>query len=645
MKTKKLLSTIFLIVSLLTVNLATAGDSRSLEQTSDGGVKLTAGYRQAAFRGETVTFTHSVQNINDDNTNVTLSLSFVADDPTWVVSLTPSSVELDEGEEILVELTVRPPANAVENAVNQIAVIAMDGNPADKFTVVDTVQVLPRGDRTYFPIIEKDAMGAIVQLREIDNQNGNGEYVVRWQAIPGTTGYILQEATNASFTDARTAYSGSALFAVIEGKTTGNYYYRVRGSQSTGWSNIEPTTVIPYPGIFGVVTYNGTPISDIALNLQCYNGSSWYTADTATTGQYGIYVFDSAPTLDGTQYCYVRYGPNTEDTRYLYLWDNANIYYYISGTSTPGGSFDIADVVLQSPAETTTCMGYPITFQWTRRNASLNDSYELIVLDASSGGVVWRSGLLGDAAEYTMYSLPTGILSGVYYGWSVIVYEGDGAGVSYDERGIMFDGSGCRACLDIDNDTGQTMTFRIHGMAAKSIPTGQYPYECFSPGTYTYTADAWCGSSTADEYFPPGSSTLRFWCPDPACLYINNNTGGNITFQINGMESKTMPTGQNLYKCFSPGSYSYSASARCGSLTGSRYFSAGTNIIEFWCGMARILALRQSLELVQQDENGTSDLGSQYEPPVESKESSQPILRIQGLELQRRLMNERGIHH
>jgi len=64
------------------------------------------------------------------------------------------------------------------------------------------------------------------------------------------TGYELQEATNASFSDTVTIYSGTALSYSRTGRTRGvTYYYRLRAQNSQGWSNWSATDSYAVPDV------------------------------------------------------------------------------------------------------------------------------------------------------------------------------------------------------------------------------------------------------------------------------------------------------------------------------------------------------------------------------------------------------------
>jgi hypothetical protein len=74
--------------------------------------------------------------------------------------------------------------------------------------------------------------------------------------------------------------------------------------------------------------------------------------------------------------------------------------------------------------------------------------------------------------------------------------------------------------------------------------------------------------------------------PKLARVYVDNDTGGQLCYEVldTGVGEKCFPVGEHHYGNFAPGTYSWKASARCGSLSGSRYFSSGEWTHRFWCG-------------------------------------------------------------
>ncbi|HHN94247.1 MAG TPA: DUF11 domain-containing protein, partial [Anaerolineae bacterium] len=115
------------------------------------------------------------------------------------------------------------------------------GNNTDSASLGKAYVYLPLILRTWPPV-----PGAAT-LNAIDNSDGDENYTVSWSAADRATTYLLQEATNSSFSNATTAYSGTATSVEITGQARGvTYYYRVQGHNSWGaggWSNIQSVLV------------------------------------------------------------------------------------------------------------------------------------------------------------------------------------------------------------------------------------------------------------------------------------------------------------------------------------------------------------------------------------------------------------------
>lgn len=107
-------------------------------------------------------------------------------------------------------------------------------------------------------------------LDPINNPEGGNDYTVTWSSTANSTGYILQEDDNASFSSPTKVYEGPNTSKAITGKDIGTYYYRVKAINAvfeSGWSNTESVQVtvelpdIPVSGDWSGTTNQGRSIS------------------------------------------------------------------------------------------------------------------------------------------------------------------------------------------------------------------------------------------------------------------------------------------------------------------------------------------------------------------------------------------------
>ena len=129
-------------------------------------------------------------------------------------------------------------------------------------------------------------------LNPIDNTDQDSYYAVTWQEADLATTYILEEATNASFSGAQVVYQGVSLSWTVPdpGKTPGTYYYRVKGRNSWGdssWSNVQSTVVSQAELIINGGFETGPP----ALPwVQSSNIGEMIHHLGARTGNWGVYM-------------------------------------------------------------------------------------------------------------------------------------------------------------------------------------------------------------------------------------------------------------------------------------------------------------------------------------------------------------------
>jgi hypothetical protein len=200
-----------------------------------------------------------------------------------------------------------------------------------------------------------------------------------------------------------------------------------------------PLTMRGQAGIHGTVTLNGSPAADILLALRFYDGSSWSTAATTSTGQGGEYIFEGVAGLVEGQEYYVLYRNEGGISGHLWIWVSSVLTSYAEDGSVLIGNFDIGDVVLVSPLDEEV-VDLPHTFRWQPRPATPGDSYEFNLLDPEDESLFFYTDPpLGYVGSYTLDNLPPDFQAGVEYVWEVWVYSPDGGfGVSFENRWISF---------------------------------------------------------------------------------------------------------------------------------------------------------------------------------------------------------------
>ena len=133
--------------------------------------------------------------------------------------------------------------------------------------------------------------GIITTTATTDSSTPATRINVSWTAVPNTTSYNLQRATNASFTGA-TASSFSATTAAATGLTPGTtYYFRVQAVGSTGpgnWSNTAQSTTYHL-----VTTLAGSGTSGFA-NGTGSAAQFYFPGGIAVDSSGNVYVADKA---------------------------------------------------------------------------------------------------------------------------------------------------------------------------------------------------------------------------------------------------------------------------------------------------------------------------------------------------------------
>ncbi len=191
-------------------------------------------------------------------------------------------------------------------------------------------------------------------------------------------------------------------------------------------------------GIFGKVTYRGSPISDIELELRYYDDTSWMTRATTKTDKTGVFEFLQVPGLNQGQYYYVLFGRNSNRADELALWATSRLETYETASDIEIGNFDIANINLKAPPDYQYA-AFPCTFQWELRSHSPTDSYEFNIYPQLSSAYFYTYPPLGYVGSYTLNGLPPGFIYRHPTNWYIGIYSPDGGyGVQYGHRVVHF---------------------------------------------------------------------------------------------------------------------------------------------------------------------------------------------------------------
>jgi len=107
-------------------------------------------------------------------------------------------------------------------------------------------------------------------------------------------------------------------------------------------------------------------------------------------------------------------------------------------------------------------------------------------------------------------------------------------------------------------------------------------FEAYSPtpGTYYWRVRAYISGTGWSEWSNVQSTQVT---SSRAYVWVDNDTGGDLTVEIVGIEKKSFSSGYHYWRSISPGRYTYNAWAWCGSGSWTEDFIAGENVLSFWC--------------------------------------------------------------
>lgn len=295
-RTKSVSLTMAVVLVGIAVMLLLMGWTLSTDAASQvAGVAIGPSHTRQANAGESILYNHILTNTG------TLTDTFllqVASTRGWPVALLRAgyptrtlALPLQVGAQMTVsfQLSVTVPPGLA--GITEITIITATSqtSPTVQAVAVDTTVVF---SRIYLPLIFKPLPSPQESISITPTDNNY--YIVSWSAVTGATGYILEEAADAGFSNPTQVYEGSNLSwsSPQRPATTlpcgATFYYRVKTKGTAGdseWSNIQAVTIridftyVPaygsYDNVQGKVC--GVNPADYKVAAYIYVVGKWWT--------------------------------------------------------------------------------------------------------------------------------------------------------------------------------------------------------------------------------------------------------------------------------------------------------------------------------------------------------------------------------
>ncbi len=219
------------------------------------GVEIGPDHTQQAYAGDTIFYDHILTNTGTTTDTFQLEVLSTRDWPVELVGATQptGTLSLQVAAQMTAPFQIRltVPSDAVGLTDTTIVTATSQLSPTIRDSATDTTIVVYH--RYFFPFIAKRWPPIPYQavLNPIDNTDGDGYYTVSWIPAELADTHVLQEDDNAGFSSPTIVYDGAGTSWSVPdpGRTSGTYYYRVRGRNQWGYgeySNIESVTVPPF---------------------------------------------------------------------------------------------------------------------------------------------------------------------------------------------------------------------------------------------------------------------------------------------------------------------------------------------------------------------------------------------------------------
>ena len=211
-------------------------------------------------------------------------------------------------------------------------------------------------------------------LIPISNPDRDGSYTVEWGVAALAQSYILESATNATFTDASVVYQGTGTSHLVNNQSAGTYYYRVKATNNwgeSGWSNDQSVVVGPPDAPVLSPISNSDGDGDYAVSWNAATGATSYTLEEDDSAAF------SSPTT-----VYSGSGLTWNATGKA----EGTYHYRVEASNSAGDSG-------WSNEETVTVMEEPSPYDWTRVSTSVTNTLLAVhFIDNQTGWVLASDG-------------------------------------------------------------------------------------------------------------------------------------------------------------------------------------------------------------------------------------------------------------
>lgn len=210
-----------------------------------------------------------------------------------------------------------------------------------------------------------------------------------------------------------------------------------------------PVISKPIQGIYGTLTFNGSPAANVSVDLRHTSklGNYVTTIDTVKTDANGRYNFPNAPSTSGEELIWPRWYNSDGDPAKLLIWTGSILMSYTNKSTVQVPAFDLAELQLISPADNAT-VSLPTVFHMQNNPHIADPHYVVEIFDFDPLGPYFTNAKPFSSQPGITITLsdlqPLGFLNNTPYAWDAVVITGDGDdrkgnyGISWASRTVQF---------------------------------------------------------------------------------------------------------------------------------------------------------------------------------------------------------------